>query len=456
MEGLNNLLKFIKENPPKEKSWSSSDWRKKLTENIPNWKKLINDKKNWEKIKNVKAGSDNDELWRCFIDAAGVDLLNYCLVSSDKDLQEGAKWWLREKLIEELEYIHPAMIDLWEKLNEFGKKYVINEVFARFPGEAFEWYIRYLREIIYFLHRIIYHSGDSHITHHLPCLLGLVPPVVGYIPSKEILNLRDIIEKAGDKYFLKIVDEKIEERKKAFELPLLLNRSLQIPYYLNRDEKELIARAIDKFRRNGYSTAPLPEIYLSYEIPPLFVAYPELEDELEEIGRRREIEEEPVIPRNRERGRPETISIEELLGCYVPAQQKIILYARGINWFAKKYGIEENLLRMVVLLHEIGHWITHLLPKRGVSLWPTEFFIATSEEVTEGWAQLITYWVVDEIGVKIRDAFEKLNRDQSSAYRVYEIFKGKDINSVIDSLEKLRILNKPATLDDWKRIMEML
>jgi len=48
---------------------------------------------------------------------------------------------------------------------------------------------------------------------------------------------------------------------------------------------------------------------------------------------------------------------------------------------------------------------------------------------------------------------KKLNRSQSSAYRVYEIFKDKDINSVVDSLEKLRMLNKPATLDDWKRIM---
>ena len=453
MKGLNNLLKFIKENPPGEESWFWSDWEKKLTENIPNWKELINDQKNWEKIKNVKARHHNDELWRCFIDAAGVDLLNYCLVSDDKDLFNGAKYWLYRQFITKLECISPRYIDLWKKLNEFGKKYVINKVFAKFPGELFEWYTHYLREITYFLHRIIYHSGDSHITHHLPRLLGLVPRVVGYIPSKEILNLRDIIEKAGDKYFLKIVDEKIEERKKAFELPLLLNRFLQIPYYLNRDEKELIARAIDKFRRNGYSFAPLPEIYLSYETPPLFVAYPELEEELEEeIKRRREIEEKHVIPRNRERRRPETISIEEVLGCYVP-NQKIILYARGISWFARRYGIEENLLRMVVLLHEIGHWITHLLPKPGASSWPTEFFIETSEEVKEGWAQLITYWVVDEIGGKIKDAFEKLNRSQSSAYRVYEIFKDKDINSVVDSLEKLRMLNKPATLDDWKRIM---
>lgn len=51
MKGLNNLLKFIKENPPWVESWSSSTWEKKLTENIPNWKKLINDKKTGKKLK---------------------------------------------------------------------------------------------------------------------------------------------------------------------------------------------------------------------------------------------------------------------------------------------------------------------------------------------------------------------------------------------------------------------
>ncbi|MEM5812036.1 MAG: hypothetical protein QXG91_04865 [Candidatus Aenigmatarchaeota archaeon] len=452
-EELNELLNFIENNPPEKEYWYFYDWEKKLTENIPNWKELINDENNWDKIKNVKARENNDDLWECFINAVGADLLNYCLVSSDDDLRVGAKSWLDEKFINKLDYIHPALIDLWKKLNEFGKRYVIDEVFERFSGELFEWHHRYLRYLEEIIDRIIYYSYDLHAARHLARLLGLVPLVAGYIPSREILNLRDLIEKSGDEYFLKIVDEKIEERKKACELLALVNHFFQFPYDLNRDEKELIARAIDKFRRNGYSTAPLPKIYLSYETPPLFVAYPELEDELEEIGRR-ERKEEPVIPRNRERGRPETISIEEVLGCYVPAQQKIILYARGINWFAKKYGIEENLLRMVVLLHEIGHWITHLLPKPDVSSWPTEFFIETSEEVTEGWAQLITYWVVDEIGGKIKNVFEKLNRCQSSIYHVYRNFIGENIDSVIGSLKELRKLNRPATLDDWEGIVK--
>ncbi|MEO0297321.1 MAG: hypothetical protein ABIN23_07750, partial [candidate division WOR-3 bacterium] len=154
-----------------------------------------------------------------------------------------------------------------------------------------------------------------------------------------------------------------------------------------------------------------------------------------------------------ERRRPETISIEEVLGCYVP-NQKIILYARGISWFARRYGIEENLLRMVVLLHEIGHWITHLLPKPGASSWPTEFFIETSEEVKEGWAQLITYWVVDEIGGKIKEIFEKLNNYQSYPYKRYKDFENIEEEKIIDSLKILRQLNKPATIEDWKRIVE--
>ncbi|MEM5810265.1 MAG: hypothetical protein QW156_05235 [Candidatus Aenigmatarchaeota archaeon] len=152
--------------------------KKKLTENIPNWKELINDENNWDKIKNVKARENNDDLWECFINAVGADLLNYCLVSSDDDLRVGAKSWLDEKFINKLDYIHPALIDLWKKLNEFGKRYVIDEVFERFSGELFEWHHRYLR----YLEGIIYHSYDLHAARHLARLLGWVPLVAGYIP----------------------------------------------------------------------------------------------------------------------------------------------------------------------------------------------------------------------------------------------------------------------------------
>jgi hypothetical protein len=164
-------------------------------------------------------------------------------------------------------------------------------------------------------------------------------------------------------------------------------------YRPTRDERELIARAMDKFIRNGYMISALPPIYLSFETPPLFVAYPELEEEFE-----KELREEEYIPRNRDRRRPELISIEKVAGLYIPDDKYIILYKKGIQWWARKRNLDEDLLRGIVLLHEIGHWITHLLPKPGIPAWSTKLYKLTSDKVHEGWAQLITWWVVDEIG----------------------------------------------------------
>jgi hypothetical protein len=245
---------------------------------------------------------------------------------------------------------------------------------------------------------------------------------------------------------LNVVDDMIKEREEACKKPFSLPQISRILYTPTRDELELIARVMDKFRANGYMSSALPQIYLSFETPPLFVAYPELEEE--EIKQR-----EPRIPRNQERGRPELISIEELLGCYLPNPQ-IILYQRGLKWCARRHDLDEELLRGIVLIHEIGHWVTHLLPKPDIPSWPTELYKLMSIEVSEGWAQLITWWIVDEIGGEIKQVFEELNRLQSHPYRVYGKFKGNSVSSVINSLDMLRQLRWPAGINDWQRFIK--
>lgn len=212
---------------------------------------------------------------------------------------------------------------------------------------------------------------------------------------------------------------------------------------------------MDKTRQGGFRPGSLPEIFLSFEAPPLFVAYPELEEEGKESEPTpdpTEADREPLIPRNKQRGRPETISIEQVLGCYVPTPNpKIILYARGLSWFAKKSRLDENLLRAVVLAHEVGHWVTHLLPKPGVPEWQLDLYKLTEEGVHEGWAQLITWWVAKEVGGDLKWTFEALNGSQSAPYRVYEKFKDKPVSSLMASLERLRELNGPAGVEDWER-----
>ncbi|MDE0014533.1 MAG: hypothetical protein OXU36_25545, partial [Candidatus Poribacteria bacterium] len=162
-------------------------------------------------------------------------------------------------------------------------------------------------------------------------------------------------------------------------------------------------------------------------------------------------EDENQIPRNRERRRPETISIEELLGVYQPQHQQIIIYQRGIGWSRHRRGLDEEWLRAVVLIHEIGHWITHILPKPGLPTWPTDLFALSETDLKEGWAQLITWWIAEKVGGPFRKTFEELNQNQSPPYHVFEQFKDEPTDTVMASLERLRLLSWPARLQDWKK-----
>ena len=74
-------------------------------------------------------------------------------------------------------------------------------------------------------------------------------------------------------------------------------------------------------------------------------------------------------------------------------------------------------------------------------------------DIKEGWAQLITWWIADQVGGSFRETFEKLNRNQSPPYHVFEQFKGEPIDGVMASLERLRILPWPGRLQDWKRTL---
>ena len=229
----------------------------------------------------------------------------------------------------------------------------------------------------------------------------------------------------------------------------LLQKQHRPPYNLNGDERELIARLMEITRQSGYLPAALPPILSSSETPPIFVSYPGLEGDEEYWDERGE----ESIPRNRDRGKPKTISIEELLGVYQPQLQQIIIYKRGIKWLVRQ-GFDKKWLSAVVLIHEIGHWITHQLPKPGVPTWPTDLYVLGKRYVHEGWAQLITWWIADQVDRKFRSTFEELNKWQSPPYQVFKQFKGEPIDKVMASLEKLRLLQRPARLEDWKNTLE--
>ena len=344
---------------------------------------------------------------------------------------------------------------MWGGFDRSIKNEILSERFDRFPGQPIEMVENYARKINFMLYNYSSESRHGNVSHHLPPLPPL-PYVGGYIPSPEVEQLRSIIEDAGDEIYLKRIDEMIARRERACEqgsevfLPAAQHQipySPRIPYNPNGNEKELIARLMEITRRNGYLPAALPAILISSETPPIFVAYPELE----EGNENRDERGEDQIPRNRERRTPETISIEEFLGVYQPRPQQIIIYERGIKW--RRHRLDEEWLFAVVLIHEIGHWITHQLPHPGVPTWPTDLYVLGERDVHEGWAQLITWWIADQVGGKFKHTFEELNKMQSLPYRVFEQFKWESQDKVMASLKTLRLLQRPARLEDWKKAL---
>ncbi|HOM41543.1 MAG TPA: hypothetical protein P5320_02265 [Bacteroidales bacterium] len=437
---LNDFIDFINTYRTNEYI-GVNEWKDILNKNCPDWESLVKDPENWQSLVdlvNVHPEGSVRTLYHVFLAIGGGGLASCCLNSSDYDKKDVARWYL-------IKY-NLLTPQFWKAFTDEIKEDLINYTFNTYRSEPFETYERFYKCI-----------ENNHYNYCYRLLSEFSHLQKSYIPSPQVSHIKSVISKARDKRFLKVINDMIKEEEnacnKAFSIegPLLsIEEPLLLIYLPTRDERELIDRALKEFKVN-YMSAQIPPIYLSFETPPLFISYPELEEEYEKITQDKQRKDtETRIPGNKERRRPDTISIEEVLGCYRTNPPSIILYIKGLDWLTRKNNLKSELLRGIVLVHEVGHWITHLLPTPNVPFWPTEHYNKSSMEVHEGWAQLITWWVVDEISGEIKKVFDYLNKYQSSPYNIYKNFTSKSRKSVINSLDVLRKLGRPAVLNDWQ------
>ena len=341
-----------------------------------------------------------------------------------------------------LEWINPF---IWNDIENTTKSALLTTLFRMHPGEPF----RSLEELRRSAELVAMHFRDAGRRLVFPSFPSLAT-CTGYVPAPEVDHVRNIMQEAGDDVWLARLDEMISRRGVACRNMAVEAR--RVPYVLNSNERELVARLLEITRASGYLPAALPPILASSETPPIFVAYPDLEADDADDDRHEQYEDrEDRVPTNRERGRPETISIEELLGVYQPRHEQIVIYERGISWRRNRY--DHDWLRTVVLIHEISHWIAHALPKPGSPSWPTDLFVLADVDVHEGWAQLMTWWIAKQVGGKFMATFNELNRNQSPPYHVFRQFDSERKESVMASLEKLRLLAWPARLQDLRDVM---
>jgi hypothetical protein len=467
MNTLDDLLAFMKNSGTVGQVMGISDWKLVLGSALPSLKEILQDRGSWEIIEKAwpsrPSGSQTHDLAEALVRAGGAELAGRWLDSEDRDQSRAAEDWIQSHLsmwsafddnVKKMivrdqcrEFLDEVLtVAIWKGLGDDLKNDILSSVFKLYPGEALKTIERYLDYIEHLNHVLHDRFNGRHQITAPP-----FPRFVGYVPAPQIEKVRFIIEDAGDEKYLARIQQMIGQRREACQgisLPEI-NLSQRVAYSPNPVERELIARLLDKALRHGYLPAALPALYVSNETPPLFVAYPELE---QDDPNSRDRNEHQVL-RHEERSVPEEIAIEQLLGVYQPRQQQVIIYERGITWCAERKHLDEDRLFAVVLIHEISHWLTHQLLRPGIPAWPTELYILGETDLHEGLAQLMTWWIADELGGSFRETFEELNRHQSDPYVVFEDFKQVPVGKVMASLERLRMLPWPARLQDWMRAL---
>lgn len=139
----------------------------------------------------------------------------------------------------------------------------------------------------------------------------------------------------------------------------------------------------------------------------------------------------------------------DTLGSYDPDSRSIKLFLRSIFEKSKDSSASSS-LALVVAIHELGHWVSHIATVEKSHEWPLELFKTAPPIIKETWAQLFTQAVVDS-APELKDVFEWLDKNQPYPYRVFHscpswVKKNGTVSlvKIIASLPELRKLHWPA------------
>lgn len=445
MVTIDDLIELVENEPPRKRSdgvelvlWKS-DWVKILAGSGGEWRdalrqSFIGDPEKWKRIEQLAVDRYGSGLADLLLSVVGLPLAvrwwepQYSYLDQRKNVRD----WLREFQLD---------AETWREMPPAMRRYVVFHCFDIYLGEP-EKSCRDLRRSM----ERPFPPGSRGVD----CVsIAAAAPFLqkGYVPALEVTRLEMVARDAGDEDSVALIAGLIEERRKVWESS---RKDGWGPFTYQPDEagRELLARALELMRRAGFGLAALPPVEQSWETPPLFLAYPELEHEENSNLRREEADRHQYPRRNPERGRPEYLDVEELLGVYRPPSS-IVLYERGIAWHATNLGVDPADLRAVVFLHEVGHWISHKLPHPQAIEWPSDAFFPSSPEVHEGWAQLLTFRVLEQVGGELLATFDKLNLRQSPLYRIYRKLEHRDPTSVARAIVRLRELARPVGFEDW-------
>lgn len=147
------------------------------------------------------------------------------------------------------------------------------------------------------------------------------------------------------------------------------------------------------------------------------------------------------------------------LGEYIAEKQEIILYGRAIAKASLDLDVDETILRAVVLIHELGHYITHAHPLKGIAEEPFDnvLFSGSDSYFKECIAQLFAYWITKGDGkYSSQEVFDKLASKQSGPYKVYLKYMNESPKIILQAIAVLRANDKVTTISDFDLVIHKL
>ncbi|MBU3714042.1 MAG: hypothetical protein FGM46_03750 [Ferruginibacter sp.] len=255
---------------------------------------------------------------------------------------------------------------------------------------------------------------------------------------------------ADSKNLLHFIPKEQEAEKEALELfeTILLsyynNTSNPVnAYRLSQQEMEKMIWLKQIFESNNYSFDPnrFPEIYYE-DYQKVEEYYDKAWDEI----------------RERDRGVDEEI---DYLGFYIPKDYNpiynftkthegiIVLFKDRIEEYCERNSKNVDDVRFVVLMHELGHWLTHWAKfkdaKSSLDRWIYGMNLYPITRYThEALAQLITYWACDGNPVHEKTLFDLSPKgndrkvDPSAIYGGYIQLTGKSKSEILLKISELR------------------
>jgi hypothetical protein len=228
LDEIKKLENFIKNNPPVNTFWSSSDWKEKLFESIPGWKELLENPEVWKKIKGINPRRYYDSLLEVILPYAPDSILIEYLKSPDEiERKEGFGVLIKDNG-------RRLTADFWKSLDEDMRICIISNIIGKIQERG----PKFVRDLDIFLHDPQHFferlERREYLQYTFPNLFPFaLAELVFYedIDSYSLwVNLKATVKQCNDLLSMKKIEEYEQKIKDKFQRIIELLKPCQHPF----------------------------------------------------------------------------------------------------------------------------------------------------------------------------------------------------------------------------------